>query len=366
MTQIPQTGVRAPRAKLSIAGGDIWPLAVTVEQTSNRTCGTFEASVTLDGQLGINERYWSSLINRNVTVNATNDATLGSFVPKFVGNIDSVDISWEHRTVRLSGRDLLAPMLETKTNDSFKNRNVTSVVQDLAGRVGLATKISLPSTNPTGLKYGSENTLMGDGDVLFNILSRLAQSTGCVFFVVANTLYFMPASSLSGGQFLVNYVPPTPLTYASGNFIRLRTHRNYVLSPLIKVRTRSFQMKSKKVISSEYHVGGSGSGTLVFEHRAPNLAKEQSDQVTLAKINEIISREKTIEVEMPGDVTLDPTMQIVLAGTGTAFDQTYVLASVNHSWAQGDGYRMSFSARNPDATRTPQQASVGADQTSQS
>lgn len=355
--------VRAPRAVLAVSGGNIIPIEVTVEMTTLRKSDKFSARISLDSSPGLDEVYWSALTDNSITVNATNDINQGGLSPLFLGHVDTVDIDWQNRTAHISGRDLGAALLETKTTEEFLNQTTAQIVTAIAGRVGLTANVSVPNSDMVGLVYKTEYSRITDSDVLMNVLSRLAQRAGCVFYISGKTLNFLPASQLNGNVFTVSYQRPTQSDFATGNFITLSTHRNYVLGKNLKVRTRSYQLKQKKVVDSQYNMPGTVTGDLVHEYRAPNMTKQQADIFTQNRLNEISSREKTLEISMPGDISVGPNTPIALVGTGTAFDQTYVISRVSHSFSQSNGYRMTISTRNKDKARKAAQATAGTDET---
>jgi phage protein D len=351
--------VRAPRAFLSVVGGNMTPTELAVEMTTYRKADTFSAHVPLDAVPGLDEFFWSDLPSTQITINATNDATTGGYLPLFVGNVDDVDIDWGARVARVSGRDLGAALLETKTTEKFQNQTTAQIVKTIAQRIGLTANVQVPSGDRVGLVYKTDYARITDQDTLMNVLARLAQRSGCVFWISGTTLNFMPDTSLATlPPFVINYIAPTPASIAQGNFVTLRTRRNYVLSKTIQLRTRSWQLKQKQTISSEYNMPGSVSGNLVYEYRAPNMTQEQANAYTQARLNELSSREKTVDIDLPGDVTLTPEMQVQLVGTGTSFDQLYTINRVSHHFSQGGGYRMFVSTRNRDHKRSAKQAAT--------
>lgn len=327
--------------------------------TTYRKADTFSARLPLDAAPGLDEFYWSNLPDTSITIFATNDSQQGGYVPLFIGNIDDIAINWNTRLVHVSGRDLGAALLETKTTEKFLNQNTTQIVQTIAGRVGLTANVQVPSNDRVGLVYQTDYARVTDQDTLFNVLARLAQRSGCVFWISGTTLNFVPDTDLATEPpFVVTYAPPTAASFAQGNFISLRTRRNYVLGKNIELRTRSWQLKQNKVVSSQFNMAGNVSGNLVYEYRSPNMTKQQADAFTEARLNEISSREKIVDIDMPGDVTLSPEKQLQLVGTGTQFDQLYTLNRVSHSFSQEGGYRMTASTRNRHTGRTAKQAAT--------
>lgn len=356
------TGIlRAPRAYLQVSAGNITPTEVSYEMTTYRKSDGFSARVALDSNAGMDEIYWSNLTETAVTIFATNDANNGGFVPAFVGNIDDVDIDFLTRTAMIRGRDLGAALLETNSTEPFVNQSTTQIVNQIAGRVGLTAVVSVPSNDRIGAIYKTDNTRTISQDTLFNILTRLAKRAGCIFWINGKVLNFVPPEQVTGQPFTIQYQRPTPVTIAQGNFVTLQASRSYRLSRDIKVRTKSFQLKQKKGLVSEYNMAGSVSGSIVHEYRAPNLTKQQADAFTQARLNDISSLEKKLQIGMPGDVNVTPECPVNLIGTGTEFDQEYIISRVSHSFSQNGGYRMSMSVRNKDKDRTAEQTSGASD-----
>lgn len=347
--------VRAPRAFLSFLGQQFVPTSLSVEMTTYRQSDGFAATIPLD--LGFGEAFWASLPSTAVDILATNDANEGGYVQLFRGNIDDVELDFASRRVRIRGRDLGAVLLETNTSEQFQNQSVTEIVNTIAQRVGLTAIVQVPSDDKQGDFNHTDYSVDTEQDTLMNVLTRLAQRSGCVFWINGTTLNFVSPDAVTGPTFVVEYVPPTPASIAQGNFVSLVATRSYRLSRSIKLRTKSWQLKQKKGLISEYNMPGSIGGHLVHEYKAPNLTKQQADAFTQQRLNEISSREKTLTISLPGDVALTPECPVQLIGTGTAFDQTYIVSRVEHFFEQGSGYRVSLNVRNKDAARKATQSS---------
>lgn len=74
------------------------------------------------------------------------------------------------------------------------------------------------------------------------------------------------------------------------------------------------------------------------QQQAENEAKR------LQRLSE--EKEKYVTVDAPGDLTVRATSSLTLTGTGTAFDQTYQIETVEHRFSVGGGYTMSITAKN--------------------
>lgn len=347
--------VRAPRAVLVVNGQQVVPVECEIRENAHHQADTFGATVTLDDPI-TNEIFWADLASIDCTVQATNDYTAGGWVTKFDGKVDDVEIDLFNRVARVTGRDRISDLLDTKTTEQWQNRTTSEIVTDIAGRVGLSANVSIPNADKSGLIYKDDYNRESDNDVLWNVLVRLAQREGCAVFVKpgSGVLSFLPVDQLGGSTYVVNYVAPTPTTIASGNFTGLVLRRGFAVSKNVKVRVKSYALKGKKSISSEFVSNGKVPGESAYDYRVPNLTKAQADKLAKNRLDEILRQEKGMQVDMPGDVTLDPTYMLQLAGTGTSFDQSFIISSIVHRFGEA-GYRMVVDVRNKDRNRTSTQ-----------
>lgn len=364
------TNVRSPRASLKVNGVDIIPLECEIRENTHHQADTMGASVSLDTP-GADEKFWADLTSLPCVIKATNDYVLGGWVTKFDGKIDDVEIDLFNRVARVTGRDRISDLLDHKTTEQWQNRSVTDVVTDIAKRVGLQAVVSLPSAAAkpglvaaqnqaaglvgsanVGLIYQKDHNLESDQSTLWDVLVKLAQQQGCSVFVKPGTgvLSFMPVDQLGGKTFTLSYQRPTAASVASGNFTSLRLRRGFAVSKNVKVRVKSFQLKGKKSVSSEYSSNGSVPGEAVYDFRTPNMTKDQADLFAKNRLDEILRYEKGMQADMPGDVTLDPTATFKISGTGTSFDQAFIISSIVHRFG-AEGYRMVVDVRNQDLNR---------------
>jgi hypothetical protein len=87
-------------------------------------------------------------------------------------------------------------------------------------------------------------------------------------------------------------------------------------------------------------------GRLRHMLKAANQTKQQQDAIAKGMLANITSHERTVTIRAPGDVSIRPDMNLVLSGTGTAFDQSYVISDIEHNWSQHQGYVMTVRVRN--------------------
>jgi hypothetical protein len=64
-------------------------------------------------------------------------------------------------------------------------------------------------------------------------------------------------------------------------------------------------------------------------------------------LDQMMSHARTITLEMPGDLTTMPRMTLILADTGTDFDNSYVISSVERRISFQHGFTQTVQARSP-------------------
>lgn len=282
---------------------------------------------------------------------ATNDYMTGGWTQMISGKVDDVTADFNERTVKISGRDKTADLTDKKTTEKWLNKKPEEVIKDLAGRAGLTAKISGQSKDKAGLQFKEEYNRISEYDNFWNVITRMAKHIGCVAFVKGDVLHVQPYDESTGGTFMVYYIPPTPGNAARGNSISLSGRRSLHLAKNVKVNHKSWRHKQGEAIESEFKSSGSGEGDLDYTFKGANLTKAQQDQLAETKLNEILSHERTPSVSMPGDVTISPFMKLQIVGTGTGFDQSYIISSIEHRWEEEDGYSMDIEVRNKDSKR---------------
>jgi phage protein D len=338
---------RQPRCTVN----GITPIECSVHVSQHQSADTFAASIALDDPGNPGAAYWANTAPINVTIMATNDVASGSMTQMFTGGVDKVDIDWDQRIVHISGRDLTSGLIDAKTNEKWLNKQPEDIITDLAGRVGLSVQFSGKSPDRAGLKYKDDYNRISELDSYWNVIVRLAREVGCIAYVKGSVLFVQPWDFSGGGQYQVVYAPPTAGSAAQGNVIKLDTSRDLVLAKQITVNHKSWQHKQGQAIESEFQAPGSG-GTLKHGLKAANKTKQQSDAVAQGRINEIISHERTVTIRTYGDVTIRPDMNLVLSGTGTSFDQSYVISDIEHHWSWHQGYLMTLRVRNKSSGRS--------------
>lgn len=336
---------RAPRCIISAGGSQISPMTCVLHQTTHQSADTFTATLALNAPPG--PAFWADEAPIECEVLGSNDGA--GFVSMFTGEIDHIEETFHDGIVSISGRDKTQKLLDKKTNEAWRNKSEADIIKELAGRVGLSAEISGGQTK-AGLEYKDEHNRISYLDNYHNVIIRLARQMGCVAFVKGDRLIVQPVNEKNGSDFNLFYSPPSRANFAQGNFVKLHASRSLQLARPIKVNHKSWRQQKEEVVESEFQVGGSGD-PLEYKLTAPNLKKEQQDEIAKARANEIASHERSLRVDCPGDVNIDVTGALILTGTQTAFDQEYIMSRVEHRFGFKGGYRMTISTRNASKSR---------------
>jgi hypothetical protein len=79
---------------------------------------------------------------------------------------------------------------------------------------------------------------------------------------------------------------------------------------------------------------------------APNLTPDVALKLAQQRLAELTQHERVIVAEMPGELSLTPGQQILLQGTGTAFDRIYSIDSIERRLDVAHGFAQQIRARN--------------------
>jgi phage protein D len=346
---------RSPRCQIIVNGEAVSPIECNVHLSIHQSADTFFAKLPVLPDLGLDEAFWADTVPIPIEIRGVNDINSASYSSLLIGTADKPQIAWHERTVQVTGRDSTAALTETKTSQLWRNLTDQQVITQLAQGAGLTVQFN-GAPDSAGLQYDQDYSEIADSDSAWNIIVALARKAGCIAFVKGTTVYVQPIDAAApNGMVPVNFQPPVPGAPASSNAMMLFTTRNLTLAKDTTVTLQSWQHKQGKTVTSTFNSKpkNAGSDRLIYQHRAANLTKAQQDKIATAHLKETLSHEREIDVSnFPGDVNVIPgLMGLTLTGTGTAFDQDYILSDAVHRFALDGGYMMDLTAHSQDASR---------------
>ncbi len=288
------------RAALAAAGGAPWS----------------DPSLLLEFRVAVNGR-WTSLIT---------------------GTVDGVSIDPIRGELRLAGRDLTSRLVAAQIEESFENQTSSDIAGLLAARRGLAASVA-PTDTPIGRYYQAGRTRTAlvqhaRATTEWDLLCWLAQLENYDVWVSGTTLNFQPA-----GPFVPSF------TLSPDDCMSLRMHHALDLAAGVAVTVRSWNSLSQTAIVQTASNAGDALDASPRTIVRPNLSPNDAQALAQRLVSQISEHERTLVIEMPGDISTLPRMVMALTNTQTDFDGQYVICSVERRLSFAHGYTQVIEAR---------------------
>lgn len=314
-----------------------------VELVGMNQSSSFSAKIAADDPAGPGMGFWANIAAPiAVTITATNGDG-GPTVPLFMGKIWFVEIDWEHRIAIVSGNDGAQDLINSRNDQAYPNQMTTAIVGQIAAQAGLGV-VTNGAGSMAGRTYDNQNYQYNSDDQnSWDVIQDMAHQDGNVAFVYNNILYYVKPGSTFGGVYEIAYTPPSPANYGQSNAVHLVTKHDLHLAQGVSGETASWFPYSKQA-----NVGSSGSGGKAkFYRRSPGLTMNQA--LKDAQNTSTLGQDQELRLEgwFPGDVVVNPTIQVVLTGTGSLFDVTYNIEHVSHDFSFDHGYMMMIQGKAP-------------------
>jgi len=326
--------VRQPRAYMVSAIGTIPLESAKVHQSKTKKGDTFTALTAL---YATDPVFWSEVAGNDAAVQiVVDDVTL------FDGFVDHVDVNWDTTGIAFSGRDKVGKLIDATTSEKFLNQKPHEIVQRLASQHGIEAVVD-EVTDKAGRTYRDTFDAVAHRGSKWSLINALADQYGMNAYATGGKVYFKDLDE-ELDVYPVLYVPPTPESYADGNWMSLKTARNVILGRPVTTNVRSHDHRRKETVHGKQEKDGKGD-SLVYNYTLPGLKKDQADRIAKKKHRENTRHEFDLHLEMPGDVMASVRMKLGLSGTGTNWDRAYEIDGLDHDIGFSGGYRMTFTAK---------------------
>ena len=180
--RVPAGSVRQPRLLVSINGTPVTGfLKAEVTNASHFTADTFHAVAASNGlpaQYG--PAYWALSANDQIAISVGMADASGNVASKtqlILGQIDDVEYDPVNRTITFTGRDLSAPLIDSKTAEKFQNQKSYQIAQTLAARHGLTANVQ-KTTTLAGTYYDIDHVVLTQEQTEWDLLVYLAKQEG--------------------------------------------------------------------------------------------------------------------------------------------------------------------------------------------
>lgn len=266
-----------------------------------------------------------------------------------IGTVDTIAIDMAAGTAQLTGRDFSALFIDSLTAETFANRTASEIAQTLAIRHGLSPEVTTTNTL-VGRYYQDGHDLsslhQSSATVTeWDLLQALAEAEGFDLFVQNRSLFFTPPPDQS--------IPATwrwmPGGLESTTMTALRLERSLALARDIVVTVQSWNSRDARMVTQTVRasaqgslrrsaaISGSGNAATYVLIR-PNLSAADAMTLAATTLADLSRHERVVTATMPGEVALAPRSLVTLSGTGSDFDQTYVVDEIVRRISMRDGF----------------------------
>lgn len=359
--RIPTGTVRQPRLLVSLNGTPVTGfLRAEVTNASHFTADTFRAEAASNGlpkQYG--PAYWALSANDQLAISvgfADAAGNVGGKTQLILGQIDDVEYDPVSRIVAFSGRDLSAPLIDSKTAEKFQNQKSYQIAQTLAARHGLTAQTQ-KTMALAGTYYEIDNVMLTQEQTEWDLLVYLAKQEGFDVWVSGNTLFFQPSPAATATPYKL-IAPPMGTENLSSGAVDIKVSRSQTLAKDVIVNIWTWNQKQQKSFKVQYKVSQafksqrSGVKAQTYSYVVPNLTRDQALQLAKATAEDITRHERVLTARLPGDNKLTTRAQVQLIGTGTGWDQNYYPDTVTRNISFEDGYTMELRAKNHSTQST--------------
>ena len=352
---MPAVTFRKPLASVTVNGTTVSNAVQDFDTHNNNyfTADTFRLRLALNAlpsQLGA--AFWA---DTQAQIGISVDVGSGP-QQLILGNADTIDIDLPNGMVELGGRDLTASLIDTKTAAKYQNQTSSQIAAQIAASAGLQANITATST-PAGRYYEIDHARLTSDVSQWTLLNYLAQEEGFDVYVSGNTLNFVPSQQNTAAAYTLTYQQPTAQQIRTGNFIKLGLRRSQTLARDVVVKVVSWNVKQATAFTATAKRSGtSGSATAdtaqIYTYKVPGLTQDQAQRFANARLQEISLHERVVDAVIPGETGLTPRQLVSLSGTGTSFDQSYYIDSIDRSYSMDESFIQTIKMKNhsPEST----------------
>lgn len=324
---------------IAIAGA----LDAEVGQSDHQIAGWFRISLALGADPAITGATLSSAIDLQAEIQvgisgAGLPQAAASWASLITGVVDTVTLDLVEGVAQISGRDFSSLFIDTLSAETFANQTASEIAQTLATRHDLSPIITATNT-PVGRYYADGHALFSlhqsHGLVTeWDLLCGLAEREGFDLFVQNRSLYFAPPAENT---------PPTrwqwrPANLQASTLTSLQLERSLLLARDLSVTVQSWNSRQGVMVSETVHASTRGATIASSSRRSsnvmnyvfirPNLSSSAALTFATNALANLSRHERVVTATMPGDLSTAPRGLVTLEGTGTDFDQTYLVDEI--------------------------------------
>ena len=369
---ITTSSARRPRGIVKINGAPVSFISANVENKSHFSADTWRVKLEAWQQPeGFGMTYWADATDvqveilfgfltdgDDVSARPTNVTSL------ILGQVDDVEIDpFDADSLTISGRDLSAQMIDTKTTNKYPDHVASWIATSVAKQFNLTPQVTA-TTTPVGQYYNGAYANLARDIPTWDLLVFLAQQEGFDCYVRGSTLYFGPPQADDDKSPTIITVAGGAGSYVQSNMTRLKLRRSLTLAQDISVTVLSHNVASGKSVRAIATRAGKKAATSSaskaaekvqsYVVRRAGLSQEQAQQLANKILTDVTKFERTFEASCEGDPLLTVQHRAVIQGTQTSFDQSYYIQSINRTLDFEGGFAMSFNGKNHSTDTNPE------------
>ncbi len=245
------------------------------------------------------------------------------------------------RTVEVEGRDYSALLIDSVISGTFTNRTASEIATLLGQRHGLRPVIT-PTRSVIGRYYQDEHDSVSLDSFCgraseWDLLSYLAQREGFDVYVSGTALHFVPGANIASTSSIIR---PDAV-------MQLHLERTLALAGDVEVIVKTWNSRQHaaevQTARATRSTGAAAQTASKGEPRRyilvrPNLTSDAAMELAQAKLAELCAHGRSVDLVMPGELTLAPRATFALSGTGTSFDQAYRIEMIDRHFSTRTGF----------------------------
>jgi hypothetical protein len=333
---------RSPRIWVQI-DGTAFDTVMHADMVSAGSCRSshFELTLALSGKLELIQ--WLCSLSGRVVVKiymrlrpGENDTIMSE------GLMDSLTLDSLSNVVSIRGRDYSSILIDSTYQESFYNQTASEVATSIALRHGFLPNIAETSALIGDYSGGDHSQLLLNVHSRitseWDLLTHLAGIENVELFVDGTSLVFSSLSDLGSNFFSVNK------SIAKS----IRFNKRFPLSGGSNLTVKSWNSwlgqlshySDPQLSEQDTPDGNSLAGDSKVEIAIikPNLSPQGAEKLYQRCLNSMKEREATVEITMPGEVTIKPGDVISVSGSATSFDSDYAVRTVRRQYSSTTGF----------------------------
>lgn len=320
----------APSVTLVIDGQPVSGLLrATVHSTNCYDADSFSFTLALGPPPLTAVPYWASVSAATVEIVVTTGSLSDVLM---IGVVDVAHIDPLRGTVTVEGRDLSARLIDSYWRQDFVNQTASEVVTAIALQYGLVPVVT-PTAGSVGRYYGDGYTKLSLGQFSkfrsnWDVVVQLARDNGFDAFVDGWNLHFQPASTQSA--------IPIPLSLADVSKLNIECIKTVPNNPVLCVQSWNSQDMVAYANTGQSSVATPGTSN-PFLFTSANMTAEQVEASTVRLAAELRRLRIVVGIEVPWTPNISPRSVIILTGTNSDFDTTYLVDSIESHFCTTTG-----------------------------